>query len=73
MRSKAGLADWSAEPFAGRVFTSVKDLRDAIRSFVKQHNKSSAKPFIWTKSATVILEKIGKVSKLKDHTNQTGH
>ena len=52
--------------------TSVKDLRDAAHRFVKQHNKSSAKPFIWTKSATVILEKVGKVSKLKDHTNQTG-
>ena len=55
------------------VFTSVKDLRDEIHRFIKQHNKSSAKPFTWTKSAAVILEKVGKVSKLKDRTNQTGY
>ena len=29
------VADWSVEPFAGGVFTSVKDLRDATRRFVK--------------------------------------
>lgn len=51
------------------VFTSVKDLRDEIHRFIRQHNKKSAKPFTWTKSATVILE---KVSKLKDAANQTG-
>ncbi|QQG66074.1 IS630 family transposase [Desulfobulbus oligotrophicus] len=52
------------------VFTSVKDLRDEIHRFIKQHNNRSAKPFTWTKTAAVILE---KVSKLKDDTNRTGH
>ena len=39
------------------VFTSVKDLSDEIHRFIRQHNKKSAKPFTWTKSATVILGK----------------
>ena len=55
------------------VFTSVKDLREEIHRFIRQHNNRSAKPFTWTKSAAVILEKVDKVSKLKDDTNQTGH
>lgn len=55
------------------VFTSVKDLREEIHRFIKQHNKRSAKPFTWTKSASVILEKVDKVSKLNDDINQTGH
>jgi len=55
------------------VFTSVKDLKEEIHRFIKQHNKRSAKPFRWTKSASVILEKVNKASKLNDETNQTGH
>ncbi len=55
------------------VFTSVKDLREEIHRFIRQHNNRSAKPFTWTKSASVILEKVDRVSKLKDDTNQTGH
>lgn len=51
-------------------FTSVKELRDEIHRFIRQHNNRSAKPFTWTKSATVILD---KVTKLKNITNQTGH
>ena len=49
-------------------FTNVKELREEIHRFIRQHNNRSAKPFVWTKSATVILE---KVSKLKDDINQT--
>jgi transposase len=55
------------------VFTSVKELRDEIHRFIKQHNTKSAKRFTWTKSAGVILEKVNKATKLNDRTNQTGH
>ena len=56
------------------VFTSVKDLRDEIHRFIKQHNAKNAKPFSWTKSASVILEKVDSIKqKLKEKTNQTGH
>lgn len=36
-------------------FTSVSDLRGAIREFVAAHNRHHAKPFKWTKSAESIL------------------
>jgi len=56
------------------IFTSVKGLRDEIHRFIRQHNAKSAKPFTWTKSANVILEKVDSIKqKLKDRTNQTGH
>lgn len=32
-------------------FTSVQELRDAIRAYIKAHNEGQAKPFRWTKSA----------------------
>ncbi len=41
------------------VFTSVKDLEAAIHDFIARHNRSS-KPFVWTKSAEVILEKVNR-------------
>ena len=48
---------------AGRIrrgsFTSVKELVEAIESYIEEHN-SNPRPFIWTKSADEILEKIGK-------------
>jgi transposase len=40
-------------------FRSVRELERAITSFVSEHNKT-AKPFIWTKSAAIILRKIKK-------------
>lgn len=56
------------------VFTSVKELREEIHRFIRQHNARSAKPFIWKKEASVILEKVGQVKqKLYDWTNQSGH
>lgn len=39
------------------VFTSVSQLQDEIRRFINEHN-GSAKPFVWTKSADAILEKL---------------
>lgn len=40
------------------VFTSVKELRNEIHRFIKVHNAESAKPFKWTKSATVIIDSV---------------
>lgn len=55
------------------VFTSVKELRDEIHQFIAVHNTECAKPFKWTKSATVIIESVKRASKLVNTTNQTGH
>lgn len=41
------------------VFTSVKELEAAIYEFIESHNADS-KPFVWTKSANEILEKVGR-------------
>ena len=41
------------------VFTSVKELETAIHEFIESHNANS-KPFVWTKSASDILAKIGR-------------
>jgi len=41
------------------VFTSVKELETAIMRFIESHNDNK-KPFIWTKSAEEILEKVGR-------------
>jgi transposase len=40
------------------IFTSVEDLRNEIHRFIKVHNAESAKPFKWTKSASVIIESV---------------
>lgn len=40
------------------VFTSVAELDDEIRRFIKVHNKHSAKPFKWTKDASSILQSV---------------
>ena len=40
-------------------FRSVRELERAITAFVREHN-SNARPFVWTKSARVILRKIKK-------------
>lgn len=39
------------------VFTSVRDLMDAVDVYLADHNRSP-KPFIWTKSASDILAKV---------------
>jgi transposase len=38
---------------------SVRELEDAIRAYLKQHN-TSPKPFVWTKSADAILASIAR-------------
>lgn len=42
------------------VFTSVKELKDEIKRYVKVHNKHSAKPFKWTKSAEKIIASVSR-------------
>ena len=42
------------------VFTSVSELRDAIRGFIQAHNTHAAKPFRWAKSAQNILDAVGR-------------
>lgn len=37
------------------VFTSVAELREELRRYVRAHNEESAKPFVWTKSAQAII------------------
>ena len=43
------------------VFTSVQELRCEIRRYIRVHNEESAKPFVWTKTAEKILEKVSRV------------
>jgi transposase len=43
------------------VFTSVQDLREEIRRFIKVHNEENAKPFRWTKSADSIIAAVTSV------------
>jgi len=44
------------------VFTSVKELEERIHEFIDQHN-DKPKPFVWTKSAGKILEKVNRAKK----------
>ena len=39
-------------------FSSVADLRQAIRRYIQVHNTTLAKPFRWTKSARAIISKV---------------
>ncbi len=44
-------------------FTSVAALKEAIRTYIREHNKT-AKPFVWTKPAETILAKISRLCSL---------
>ena len=39
-------------------FSSVEALRQELRRYIEVHNRASAKPFIWTKSAESILNAV---------------
>ena len=55
------------------VFTSVAELEAAIKEYVDHHNKDP-KPFIWTKSARDILQKVIRAnSRLSSKQNGTLH
>ncbi|EXF95940.1 endonuclease DDE [Pseudomonas fluorescens HK44] len=50
-------------------FTSVADLKAAIRQFIEAHNDLSAKPFRWNKTAESIINSVNK-AKLGAITNK---
>jgi len=55
------------------VFTSVPELVAAIDKYVAHHNKNP-KPFIWTKTARDILEKVIRANcRLTSKQNATPH
>ena len=41
------------------VFNSVAELKSAIMEYLENHN-ADPKPFVWTKSAAEILEKVAR-------------
>jgi len=47
------------------VFTSVSELRSAIRRYIEAHNEDNAKPFKWTKTAQAILDAVDAVEKAR--------
>jgi transposase len=65
--------DITTERLRRGVFTSVSELVAAINKYVAQHNKEP-KPFIWTKSARDILQKVIRAnSRLSSKQNATLH
>jgi len=65
--------DITTERIRRGVFTSVPDLISAIDDYIVHHNKNP-KPFIWTKSARDILEKVIRAnSRLSSKQNATLH
>jgi len=51
------------------VFKSVDELIAAIDDYIAEHNKAS-KPFVWTTSADVILDRVARLCK---RTSRSGH
>ena len=65
--------DLTTERLRRGVFTSVPDLVKAIDDYVAHHN-IAPKPFIWTKSARDILQKVIRAnSRLSSKQNRTLH
>lgn len=65
--------DLTSERLRRGVFTSVPDLVAAIDEYVAHHN-AAPKPFIWTKSARDILQKVIRAnSRLSSKQNGTLH
>ena len=63
--------DITTERLRRGVFTSVSELVKAIDEYVGHHNKEP-KPFIWTKSARDILQKVVRAnSRLSSKQNAT--
>ncbi len=48
------------------IFTSVRDLEKKITEFIDRHNEDP-KPFVWTKSAEEILEKVNRARTTLDN------
>lgn len=65
--------DITTEQLRRGVFTSVPQLIDTIDAYIEHHNKNP-KPFIWTKSARDILQKVIRANKhLSSKQNATLH
>jgi transposase len=65
--------DLTTERLRRGVFTSVPELIRAIDEYIVHHN-TNPKPFIWTKSAKDILEKVIRANrKLSSKKNETLH
>ena len=65
--------DLTTERLRRGVFTSVPELVATINEYVQHHN-AAPKPFIWTKSARDILQKVIRAnSKLSSKKNETLH
>ena len=65
--------DLTTERLRRGVFTSVPDLVKAIDDYVAHHN-TNPKPFIWTKNARDILQKVIRAnSRLSSKQNATLH
>jgi len=65
--------DITTERLRRGVFTSVPELVSAIDEYIAHHNKNP-KPFIWTKSARDILQKVIRAnSRLSSKQNATLH
>jgi transposase len=65
--------DITTERLRRGVFTSVSDLTSAIEEYIAHHNENP-KPFIWTKSARDILQKVIRANnRLSSKQNATLH
>jgi transposase len=65
--------DITTERLRRGVFTSVPELEKAIKEYVAHHN-TNPKPFIWTKSARDILQKVIRANaRLSSKQNATLH
>lgn len=65
--------DITTERLRRGVFTSVSELVTAIEEYIAHHN-TKPKPFIWTKSARDILQKVIRAnSRLSSKQNETLH
>lgn len=50
-------------------YSSVAELRHALRRYIEAHNSRSAKPFRWTVTAKVILSKVREIKARIHHAN----
>ena len=67
------LRDITTQRLRRGVFTSVPELTEAMDSYIVHHN-TNPKPFIWTKTARDILQKVIRAnSHLSSKQNATLH
>ena len=65
--------DLTSQRLRRGVFTSVAELIGAIEEYIAKHNENP-KPFIWTKKANDILEKVVRAnSRLSSKQNDALH